>query len=123
MHTMIIFESPLCCSAGSCKTSAEPELLRVAAVIENLKKAGIEVMRYNLASDPKAFMQNEAISNILYEKGAEALPITLIDGKIVKLGSYPTNEEFAELLGVSADTIKPAVKVKVKKCSCSHGCC
>lgn len=124
MSKMVIFDPAMCCSTGVCGPSVNPELLRVAAVLENLKKAGIEVVRHNLSSDPKAFMQNEAVSNALNQKGAEVLPITVVDGKIVKSGSYPANEEFAKLLGVSADTIKPATKVTVKKCSCgSNGCC
>lgn len=124
MSKMVIFDPAMCCSTGVCGPAVDPELLRVAALLENLKKAGIEVARHNLSSDPRAFMQNEAVSEALNQKGAEALPITVVDGKIVKSGSYLTNEEFAKLLGVSVDTVKPAAKVKVKKCSCgSNGCC
>ncbi len=124
MSKMIIFDPAMCCSTGVCGPSVNPELLRVAAVLEKLKKAGIEVARHNLSSDPKAFMQNEVVSNALNQKGAEALPITVVDGKIVKSGSYPTNEEFAKLLAVSVDTVKPTAKVTVKKCGCgSNGCC
>lgn len=124
MSKMVIFDPAMCCSTGVCGPSVNPELLRVAAVLENLKKAGIEVVRHNLSSDPKAFMQNGAVSNALNQKGAEALPITVLDGKIVKSGSYPANEEFAKLLGVSVTAIKPATKVPVKKCSCGpSGCC
>ncbi|HAH62713.1 MAG TPA: arsenical resistance operon transcriptional repressor ArsD, partial [Treponema sp.] len=49
---------------------------------------------------------------------------TMVDGEIVKSGSYPTNEEFFRLFGVSLDTIKPAIKVNVNKCCCGpKGCC
>lgn len=124
MSKMIIFDPAMCCSTGVCGPSVDPELLRVAAVIENLKKAGVDVTRHNLSSDPQAFMRSEVVSNALNEKGAEALPITMIDGKIIKSGSYPTNEEFAHLLGVSLDAVKPATKVKVNKCGCGpNGCC
>lgn len=124
MTKIEIFESAMCCSTGVCGTSADPELLRIAAVLSNLKKAGIDVARYNLSSDPKAFMQYESVSDSLYQHGEEALPITVINGKIVKSGSYPTNEELAGLLGVPVDMIKPAARVKVNKCGCSSkGCC
>lgn len=124
MTKIEIFEPAMCCSTGVCGASADPELLRIAAVTENLKKTGTYVARYNLSSDPKAFMQYEAVSNALYQNGEEALPITVMDGKIVKSGGYPTNEEFARFLGISVDAIKPAAKVKVKKCGCgSKGCC
>ena len=124
MSKMAIFDLAMCCSTGVCGPSVNPELLRVAAILESLRKAGVEVVRHNLSSDPKAFMQNEAVSDALNQRGAEALPITVVDGKIVKSGSYPSNEEFAKLLGVSVDTLKPATKVTVKKCGCgSNGCC
>lgn len=124
MSKMVIYDPAMCCSTGVCGPAVNPELIRVAAVLENLKKVGITVERHNLASDPQAFMQCEAVSNALNQSGAEVLPITMADGKIVKTGSYPTNEEFSRLLGVAVETLKPAVKVKVNKCGCGHdGCC
>jgi hypothetical protein len=124
MSKIVIFDPAMCCSTGVCGPSVDPELLRVAAVLENLKKAGIEVARHNLTSDPSAFMQNEAVSNALNQKGAEALPITVVDGNIAKSGSYPTNEEFAKLLGVPMDTVKPTATITLKKYGCgSKGCC
>ncbi|CAB1246328.1 Arsenical resistance operon trans-acting repressor ArsD [Ruminococcaceae bacterium BL-6] len=125
MSKMVIFDPAMCCSTGVCGPAVDPELLRVAAVLENLKKVGIEVARHNLSSEPQAFMRSEVVANALNEKGVAALPITMVDGKIAKSGNYPTNEEFAHLLGVSVDTIKPATKVKVSKhCNCGpKGCC
>lgn len=124
MSKMVIFDPAMCCSTGVCGPSVDPELLRVSAVLENLKKAGIEVARHNLSSEPQAFMNSEAVANALNEKGVEALPITMLDGNIVKSGSYPSNEEFAKLLDVEVNTIKPVTKVKVKKCGCGpKGCC
>ncbi|WP_283606873.1 arsenite efflux transporter metallochaperone ArsD [Faecalispora anaeroviscerum] len=124
MSKMVIFDPAMCCSTGVCGPSVDPELLRVAAVLENLKKAGIEVARHNLSAEPQAFMRSEAVSSALNKKGVEVLPITMVDGNIVKSGSYPTNEEFTHLLGVSLDAIKPATKTKVNKCGCGpKGCC
>lgn len=124
MSKIEIFEPAMCCSTGCCGTSADPELSRIAAVIFNLKNAKIDIERHSLSSDPKAFMQYEAVGNALYSKGEDALPITVIDGTPVKSGAYPTNEEFAEWLGLPVDEIRPAVKVKVRKCGCgSKGCC
>jgi hypothetical protein len=98
MSKMELYEPVMCCYTGVCGPSVDPELLRVSAVIENLKKAGIEVARHSLSSDPKAFMQSEAVINALNQKGAGALPITMVDGMVAKSGSYPTNEIFAKLL-------------------------
>ncbi len=125
MSKMEIYDPAMCCSTGVCGPSVNPELIRVAAVIENLKKKGIEVIRHNLSSEPQTFLNNQAVNRELNGKGADILPITVVDEKIVKRGSYPTNEEFADLLGVNVEEIKArSVKVKVTKCNCGpKGCC
>lgn len=125
MSKMEIYDPAMCCSTGVCGPSVNPELIRVAAVIENLKKTGIEVKRHNLSSVPQNFVNNTEINRELNSKGADVLPITLVDGKIVKETGYPTNEEFAAYLGVDLDKIQSIpVKTKVRKCSCGpNGCC
>lgn len=125
MSKMVIYDPAMCCSTGVCGPSVNPELMRVATVIENLKKSGIEVLRHNLSSEPQAFMHSEAVSNALNKSGADILPITMVDGKIVKTGSYPTNEEFSGYLGVKIENIPSQTsKVKINKCGCGHkGCC
>lgn len=125
MSKMVIYDPAMCCSTGVCGPSVDPELLRIAAVIENLKKSGVDVERYNLSSEPQAFMRSEAVSNALNKDGAEALPIIMVDGKIVKTGSYPSNDEFSRLLGVKLENVKTgSTKVKVNKCGCGpNGCC
>ena len=125
MGKMEIYDPAMCCSTGVCGPSVNPELIRVASVIENLKKNGITVNRYNLSSNPQAFLNNAAINRELNTKGTKILPITLVDGKIVKEAGYPTNEEFTAFLGVNLDKIQSVpVKVKVHKCNCGpKGCC
>lgn len=124
MGKMLIYDPAMCCSTGVCGSSVDPELLRVAAVIENLKKAGVDVQRYNLSKEPKEFMINKDVNNALSERGMKVLPITVVDSKVVKSGSYPTNEEFSKWSGAPLEQIKPATKVKVNKCGCGpKGCC
>lgn len=38
MKKIEIFDPAMCCSTGVCGPSVNPELIRVAAVVENLKK-------------------------------------------------------------------------------------
>lgn len=61
--------------------------------------------RHNLTSNPQIFVDNKVINEILNTKGVEALPVTMIDGVVVKEGRYPTNEEFCTLLEIPADTL------------------
>lgn len=125
MSKMEIFDPAMCCSTGVCGPSVNPELIRVSAVIQNLKKNGIDVKRHNLSSEPQAFMRNASISKELNAKGVKVLPITVVDGKIVKEAGYPTNREFAAFLGVSPDKIQSAsLKTKARNCNCGpRGCC
>ncbi len=124
MSKVTIFDPMMCCSTGNCGSSTDPEQLRIAAVMEGLKKAGIEVARYNLSSEPQAFMRNEKVSDALNKNGAKVLPMTIIDGIIVKSGSYLTNEELARLLDVTADEINTMASVTENQCGCNpKGCC
>lgn len=125
MSKMEIFDPAMCCSTGVCGPSIDPELIRVAAVIENLKKAGIVVERHNLSSDPQAFMFNKVVNTALNKDGVNVLPVTLLDGQTVKTGAYPTNKEFADFLGISTELISaPSSKGNVSNCGCvPKGCC
>ena len=122
MKKMIIFDPAMCCSTGVCGPSVNTELLRVSTVINKLKSEGILVERYNLTSNPQIFVDNKTINEVLMEKGVEVLPITMVDGKIVKFGSYPTNNEFCTLLEIPTETLKANTK-KVNSCGCKGGCC
>lgn len=122
MKKMIIFDPAMCCSTGVCGPSVNTELLRVATVINNLKNKGILIERYNLTSNPQIFVDNKTINEILNTKGIEALPVTMVDGKVVKIGKYPTNEEFCELLEIPKESLQISIK-KTKSCNCKGGCC
>lgn len=119
MKNIEIFDPAMCCSTGVCGPSIDPELLRVATVINSLKEKGIIIKRHGLSSEPQDFISNKVISEILQKEGADILPVTLLDGEIVKTKSYPTNEEFSEWLGVEIST-KPQKK---SGCCGAKGCC
>ena len=123
MTNMIIFDPAMCCSTGVCGPSVDKELLRVSTVLNNLKNKGTLVERYNLTNNPQMFVDNKEINKMLNENGVDVLPVTMVDGVVVKTKSYPTDEEFCNLLGISPDQLKATVKVKVKGCGCKGGCC
>lgn len=122
MKKMIIFDPAMCCSTGVCGPSVNPELLRISTVINNLKSKGILVERYNLTSNPQIFVDNKTINEVLMARGVEVLPVTMVDGEIVKVGSYPTNDEICSMLGISAELLKVVGK-KSNTCCCKGGCC
>ncbi|HLR14617.1 MAG TPA: arsenite efflux transporter metallochaperone ArsD [Bacillota bacterium] len=116
MKKVEIFDPAMCCSTGVCGPSVDPNLTRVASTVFSLEQKGVDIKRFNLANEPSAFVDNETINRVLQEKGADALPITLLEGEVAKVGVYPTNQQFAEWLEVSAEelTQKPRVRVSVK---------
>lgn len=115
MKKMIIFDPAMCCSTGVCGPSVDPELLRVSRTINRLKRNGVIVERHNLTNNPNIFIENKKISQILNEEGVEVLPITMVDGEVVKTKAYPTNEEFIKLLEIPEEYLKLSLKIKPKK--------
>jgi len=115
MAKVEIFDPALCCPTGVCGPSVDPELTRVATAIFLLEKKEYDIKRYNLGADPGKFVESIEVNKVLHEKGSESLPVTVVDGKIVKIGSYPTNEEFAQWFGVNRDelTAKPKGTLKI----------
>lgn len=120
MKNIEIYDPAMCCSTGVCGPGIDPELMRVATLINSLAKQGVVVSRHNLSNEPKAFVTNKVVNDLLIQEGAEALPITLLDGEVVKTKQYPTNQEFSQWLGVQVDADP---QKKVRGCGCSGGRC
>jgi hypothetical protein len=121
MKKIEIFDPAMCCSTGVCGPSIDPELMRMATVINALKEKGIVIKRHGLSNEPQDFISNQVISDILQKEGAAVLPVTLADGEVVKTKEYPTNEELAKWLETE---IRTESKKKSGGCSCGpQGCC
>ena len=101
MKNVSIYEPAMCCSTGLCGASVDPELMRISIDLDRLNKQGIEVNRYNLSSSPMAFLENSKVNDFINEKGVDELPLTVVDGEILKSGSYPTNEELISIFELS----------------------
>ena len=101
MNTIEIFDPAMCCPTGLCGPNINPELLLIAAGIETLKRQGIHVARNNLRDEPQLYVSNRVVNEYLKEHGAEALPITLVNGIVVVSKGYPTNEQLSEWTGGS----------------------
>ena len=54
MKKIEIFDPAMCCPTGLCGTNINPELMRVAVVVETLKRQGVIVTRHNLRDEPQA---------------------------------------------------------------------
>jgi len=121
MKKVEIFDPAMCCSTGVCGPSIDPELMRMATVINALKEKGIIIKRHGLSSEPQDFISNKVISEILQKEGADILPVTLVDGEVAKTKVYPTNEELSKWLETEIDAKQPK---KDDGCCCGpKGCC
>ncbi|HSC04724.1 MAG TPA: arsenite efflux transporter metallochaperone ArsD [Solirubrobacteraceae bacterium] len=96
-----VFDPAMCCSTGVCGPSVPPALARFAGDLDWLNgHEGVEVTRYNLAHDPRAFVACEPARVALAERGEQALPLILADGEPVSIGRYPYRSELAAWAGV-----------------------
>lgn len=114
MSKLVIFDPAMCCSTGVCGPGVDPELTRIASAVYSLEKRGIDVTRYNLANDPSEFIENKKVNHILNEKGADILPITILNGEIVKESSYPSNEELSAWLQIDTSELKDKPQTRVE---------
>lgn len=115
MNKVEIFDPAMCCSTGVCGPSVDPELTRVASAVYSLEKKGFKINRYQLTTNPEKFAESKEINRVFTEKGPNALPVILMNDEVVKVGSYPTNEEFAEWFGINAEelTEKPKTRLSI----------
>src|SRR5699024_7463143 len=113
MKKIEIFDPAMCCSTGVCGPSVDQELIRMAAVTENLKAKGYDITRYNLANEPHALAESTVISQLLNEKGPDVLLVTVVDGEIKKENEILTNEELQELTRLTKETLaaKPRIQL------------
>lgn len=98
-----VFDPPLCCATGICGPAVEPKLVQFAADLEWLAKQGVEVERFNLSQQPRAFDDNPAVKSALEQEGNDALPLTLVDGAVACQGKYPTREMLAGYAKLEAE--------------------
>lgn len=122
MRKMIIFDPAMCCPTGVCGPSVDKNLLRVSTIISRLEKKGITVERHNLTNNPKIFVDNKVVNKMLMDGGVDVLPITMLNGKVVKTKEYPTTEEFVKMLDIPKEYLMSGVKVRKTKKQ-NSGCC
>jgi hypothetical protein len=85
-----LFDPPMCCPTGLCGPTLDQTLIDVNEMILALTTDGISITRYQMASQPQAFLQNPEVVSLIREREMAALPITVVKGKVIKFGEYPT---------------------------------
>jgi arsenite methyltransferase len=107
--TVEVFEPALCCATGVCGEDVDQGLVTFSADMDFVRSQGGNLRRYNLASEPLAFAENEAVKGFLQVVGSKGLPLVLVDGVTAMTGGYPDRAQLAEWAGVTAAVTAGAV--------------
>lgn len=94
----VIYDPPMCCSSGVCGPSPDQALIELENTLAQVKKLGAEIERFIITQSPEKFKENQEVIKLIQEKQLAALPITTLNGIIVKTGSYPALEEFKKFI-------------------------
>jgi hypothetical protein len=91
--TIEFFDPPMCCPTGLCGPALDQTLLDVNDMILQLKAQGVDVERYQMTSHPQRFTSNAEVMRLVREQQMAALPISVVRGRVIKAGAYPTLAE------------------------------
>ena len=94
------FDPPMCCPTGLCGPTLDQTLLDLNEMITTLQRDNLRVERYQMTSHPNAFLGNADVMKLVREKEMAALPITVVRGRLIKVGAYPTADEIRAALEV-----------------------
>jgi hypothetical protein len=87
------YEPTMCCSSGVCGPNPDQALISLQDTIDKIKARGVEVERFQLTSHPRKFTENPEVMKLMRQDPLKSLPVTAVDGVIIKTRSYPTLEE------------------------------
>jgi len=119
--TVQVFDPAMCCPTGLCGPGVDPALLTIARDLRWLQAAGVTVERFGLAQQPGSFATNTVVSELMKAHGDDALPATLVNGRLLLHGSYPARDLLLSALG--AAPAAPTEGAAQPCCEPGSGCC
>jgi hypothetical protein len=129
MTAVRIFDPAMCCSTGVCGPTVDPQLARFSADLDWLKAHGASVERFNLAQQPAAFAEDQAVRAALETKGEASLQLVEVNGVVKSSGVYPSRAELAAWAGIGGPAAEeiPATRARASAPimleTTSGGCC
>ena len=117
MRVLKIYDPAMCCDSGVCGVESDPVLPRFAADLDWLRGEGIEVLRFNLAQEPGAFVTDPLIKAEIHGGGDACLPLVVLDNTVLSRGEYPGREQLGAWVGLA---VAPVV---AEGAASSEGCC
>lgn len=122
MSKIEVFEPALCCATGVCGEDVDQALVTFSADMDYLRSNGGDIARYNLASEPQAFADNEAAKAFLHVSGSAGLPLILVDGVTAMTGRYPDRAQLATWAGLDEAAAPTVGELGITTAS-EGGCC
>ena len=92
------FDPPMCCPTGLCGPTVNETLLDLSEAIRMLEREAVKVVRYQMANHPHAFLGNPEVMRLVREQQMAALPISVVNAEVVKVGAYPSLSEIRRFL-------------------------
>ncbi len=94
-----IYDPPMCCPTGLCGPALDPALLNIYEAILKIKteyNGQTVIQRYVLGQQPAEFVKQPEVLQRLKARGVSVLPVTVVDGVVVKEKAYPTYIELKQ---------------------------
>jgi len=106
MSRISIYDPPGCCSTGVCDPGLSDQMTQFATAIDALMKSGHDVARFNMGSQPGAFVENAVVKQALDSDGMDCLPLVLLGDEIVSKGAYLDRNELGAKVGIEIPAAK-----------------
>lgn len=123
MSKIEVFEPALCCATGVCGEDVDQALVTFSADMDYVRSRGGDITRYNLASAPQAFADNDAAKAFLHLSGSAGLPLVLVDGVTAMTGRYPERTRLTSWAGLEAATPAEGNELGIVAATASEGGC
>ena len=92
------FDPPMCCPTGLCGPTLDQTLLDVNEMIFALQREDLRVERYQMSSNPNAFLGNAEVMKLVRENQMGPCRSPLFTARLLKVGAYPSLDEINRAL-------------------------
>jgi len=96
MQAIAVYDPP-CSSTSIHGADPDKEFATFARFMEKIP-GRVDMRRFNLGKEPRPFMENPLVKDLLDKEGIEVLPVVIVNGRIFCKGRYPDAAERAALL-------------------------
>lgn len=90
---------------GPCPDTAQIILEQELRRVGDECGEGVRVYRYWLGENPADYRDHPQVAALLRARGAAVLPITLVDGQVLRMGSYPALGDIERPAGRVLETL------------------